>query len=269
MLLAIDIGNTNIVVGLFDGTKLAQQWRLGTHLHTTSDECAIQLRSLLELAGIDRTRVRDAIVSCVVPPLLPIFERTCTKLLDSDPLVVGPGIRTGMPVLVENPREVGADRIVNSVAAFEHGGGPVVVIDFGTATSFDCVTEAGEFVGGAIVPGILVSLEALVQRASKLGSVEIERPPNVIGRNTNHSLQSGILFGYAGLVDAMIDRIRAELGEGCRTVATGGLAHVIAQESRTIERVDPFLTLEGLRIIYERNVPAHASEMAGGSKEDA
>ena len=269
MLLAIDIGNTNVVLGLFEGSKLTQHWRLGTHLHSTSDEIAAQLRSLFELVSIDARRVGDAIVSCVVPPLLPIFERTCTKLFDREPLVVGPGTRTGMPIRVDNPREVGADRIVNSVAALEQCGGPVIVIDFGTATSFDCVSAAGEFVGGAIVPGILVSLEALVERASKLASVEIERPPNVIGRNTNHSLQSGIVFGYAGLVDAMVDRIRGELGDACRTLATGGLAHVIAAESRTIQRVEPFLTLEGLRLIYERNALGHRPDGHPETREDA
>jgi type III pantothenate kinase len=261
VLLAIDIGNTNVALGLFDGAKLAHHWRLGTRIHVTSDESSALVRSLFELVDLGPGAVREAIISCVVPPLLPIFERTCTKLFGREPLVVGPGTRTGMPIRVDNPREVGADRIVNSVAAHELLGGPVVVIDFGTATSFDCVSERGEFVGGAIVPGILVSLEALVVRASKLSSVEIERPPGVIGRNTNHSLQSGMVFGYAGLVDAMIDRIRAELGTETRTVATGGLAHVIASESRTIERVEPFLTLEGLRLIHARNV-------GGGSRDE-
>jgi type III pantothenate kinase len=253
VLLAIDIGNTNVVLGLFDGSELQHHWRLGTRSHVTSDECAVLVRSLFEIAGVDAGGKHDAILSCVVPPLSPIFERMCTKLFGREALVVGPGTRTGMPIRVDNPREVGADRIVNSVAAFERFGGPVVVIDFGTATSFDCVSADGEFVGGAIVPGILVSLEALVERASKLSSVEIERPPSVIGRNTVQSLQSGIVFGYAGLVDAMVERIRAELGAACRAVATGGLAHVIASESRTIERVEPYLTLEGLRLIHERN----------------
>ncbi len=253
MLLAIDIGNTNVVLGLFEGTKLSQHWRIGTHQHFTSDEYAAQIRALFDLVPVNPSLVRATVLSCVVPPLVPIMERTCTKLFQAAPLVVGPGVRTGMPVNVENPPEVGADRIVNSVAALELMGAPVIVVDFGTATSFDCVSAEGEFVGGAIVPGILVSLEALVGRASRLSSVEIERPPKVIGRNTTQSLQSGVLFGYAGMVDSMVERIRGELGSETQTVATGGLAHVIASESRTLRRVEPFLTLEGLRLIHERN----------------
>jgi type III pantothenate kinase len=242
-----------VVLGVFEGERLAHHWRIGTHRQDTSDECAATLRSLFELAGLPRASVGDGIISCVVPPLLPIFERTCEKLLGRAPLVVGPGIRTGMPIRVDNPREVGADRIVNAVATLALVGAPAIAIDFGTATSFDCVSAAGEFVGGAIYPGVFVSLEALVNRASKLSSVEIVRPPSVIGRNTTQTLQSGMVFGYAGLVDTMVRRIRKELGEDARVIATGGLAGLIASETETIERVEPFLTLEGLRLIYERN----------------
>ena len=253
MLLAIDVGNTHVVLGVFAGEKLLHHWRIGTHRQDTSDECAATLRSLFELAGIERGELRDAIISCVVPPLLPIFERTCEKLIGREPLVVGPGIRTGMPVRVENPRAVGADRIVNSVATVARVGTPAISIDFGTATTFDCVSRDGEFVGGAIYPGVFVSLEALVNRASRLSSVEIVRPPNAIGKNTAQNLQSGMVFGYAGMVDTMVRRLRKELGEDARVIATGGLASLIASETETIERVEPFLTLEGLRLIYERN----------------
>jgi len=253
VLLAIDIGNTNIALGVFRGEELLHHWRLGTHPHSTSDECAIALRSLFEIAGLDSGVVQHAIIACVVPPLLPIFERTCTKLLHFPPLIVGPGIRTGMPIRVDNPREVGADRIVNSVAAYALLGGPCISIDFGTATSFDCISSEGEFVGGAIFPGMLVALEALVTRASKLSSVEIMRPPSVIGRNTTHNLQSGMLFGYAGMVDTIVGRMRIELGEEARVVATGGLAGLITREAKVIERVEPFLTLQGLRAIFKLN----------------
>lgn len=253
MLLAIDIGNTHVVLGVFEGERLAHHWRIGTHRQDTSDECAATLRSLFELAGVERSEIADSIISCVVPPLLPIFERTCEKLVGRSSIVVGPGIRTGMPVRVENPREVGADRIVNAVATLARVGAPAIAIDFGTATSFDCISAAGEFVGGAIFPGVFVSLEALVNRASRLSSVEIVRPPSVIGRNTAQNLQSGMVFGYAGLVDTMVRRIRKELGEDARVIATGGLAGLIASEAETIERVEPFLTLEGLRLIYEKN----------------
>lgn len=253
MLLAIDIGNTNIAVGLYDGETLAHHWRIGTHAHYTSDEYAGAVRSLFELSDVALAQVDSAAFSCVVPPLVPIFERTCTKLFECDPLVVGPGVRTGMPMRVDNPREVGADRLVNSVAAFDRLGGPVICIDFGTATSFDCVNALGEFVGGVIFPGIGVALEGLVARASKLSSVEIVHPPTVIGRNTVHCLQSGMVYGYAGIVDSLVARIREELGAAARVVATGGLAHVIATETKSIQRVEPFLTMEGLRLIHERN----------------
>ncbi len=253
MLLAIDIGNTHVALGLFSGRKLVHHWRLGTNPHYTSDEVAALMRSLFELAEVAREDVSDAIISCVVPPLVPIFERTCTKLIGQQALVVGPGIRSGMPIRVDNPREVGADRIANSVAAYELLGGPAISIDFGTATSFDCISAEGEFIGGAIFPGVLLALDALVVGASKLSSVEIVRPPTVIGRNTTHNLQSGMLFGYAGMVDTMVRRIREELGADAEVVATGGLAGLIATEAESIRRVEAFLTLEGLRYIYERN----------------
>lgn len=264
MLLALDIGNTNIVVGLLDGTQLVQHWRLGTQRQHTSDEWAATLRSLFDLADVLPSQVDDAIISCVVPPLLPIFERTCAKHFHCSPLVVGPGIRTGMSIHVDDPREVGADRIVNAVAARELLGSPAIAVDFGTATSFDCVSRGGEFVGGVIFPGILVSLDGLVTRASRLSSVEIARPPTVIGTNTKHMLQSGMVFGYASMIDRMIDRIREELGHDARVVATGGLGSLIASETKCIERVEPFLTLEGLRLIFDRNreAPAEVPEPA-------
>ena len=257
-LLVIDIGNTNVSLGVFDypgasEAKLAEHWRMSTHREVTSDEVAITLHSLFEHAGRRTAEVSDVIVSSVVPPLLPIWERVSSKLFDRPPLVVGPGIKTGMPVRYENPREVGADRIVNAVAAFELFGAPVIAVDFGTATTFDCVSERGEYLGGAIFPGIHTAMEALFARASMLHQVEIARPRSVIGRTTTTALQSGLLFGYAGVVDSMVERIRGELGESARVVATGGLAQRVANETRSIERVEPFLTLEGLRIIFEKN----------------
>lgn len=257
-LLAVDIGNTNVTLGVFDLTNppkpvLAHHWRMATHREQTSDEILVTLRGLTELAGCKMDSFRDAIVSSVVPPLLPIWERVCSKLLGKPPLVVGPGIKTGMPVRYENPREVGADRIVNSVAAFELMGGPVIAVDFGTATTWDCVSEKGEYLGGAIFPGIVISMEALFERTSMLHRVELARPRSVIGRTTTQSIQSGLLFGYAGLVDSMVRRIKTELGEHARVIATGGLAQRIAAETETIERVEPHLTLEGLRLLFEKN----------------
>jgi len=260
-LLVIDIGNTNVSLGLFDYRdekpgELSHHWRIGTHHEQTSDEVALTLSALFSHAQRATGEVTDLIISSVVPPLLPIWERVASKLFDRPALIVGPGIRTGMPVRYENPREVGADRIVNAVAAFEMFGGPVIAVDFGTATTFDCVSREGEYLGGAIFPGIHISMEALFERASMLHRVELARPKSAIGRTTTTALQSGLLFGYAGVVDALVERIRAELGQDAHVVATGGLAHRVADETRSIERVEPFLTLEGLRIIFEKNRPA-------------
>ena len=257
VLLAIDIGNTNVTIGTFeyaDGAgRLGEHWRLSTHREQTSDELGVTLRALFDQAGIDLGRIEDVIISSVVPPTLPIWERVAGKLFDRDPLIVGPGIKTGMPVRYENPREVGADRIVNSVAAFEMMGGPVIAVDFGTATTFDCVSDKGEYLGGAIFPGVVVAMEALFSRAAMLHRVELARPRSVIGKTTTEAIQSGMLFGYAGMVDAMVTRIRGELGAAAHVIATGGLAGRIAGESATIERVEPFLTLEGLRLLFEKN----------------
>jgi type III pantothenate kinase len=261
VLLVIDIGNTNISLGIFeqenerpDREEPDHHWRLSTRRELTSDELSISLRALFSQEGIDSADVTDVIVSSVVPPLLPIWERVIRKLFDLQPLVVGPGIRTGMPVRYENPHEVGADRIVNSVAAFEIFGGPVIAVDFGTATTFDCVSEKGEYMGGCIFPGIHISMDALFERTSKLHRVEIARPKQVIGKTTTGALQSGLLYGYTGMVDSMVERIRPELGATpAKVIATGGLAGHIARESATVERVVPFLTLEGLRILFQKN----------------
>lgn len=259
VLLVIDIGNTNVSLGVFDYDSrqgsLSQHWRLSTHREQTSDELVIFLSSLFQSEGRRAEEVTDVILSSVVPPVVPIWERVSSKLFGQPPQIVGPGMRTGMPVRYENPHEVGADRIVNAVAAFELYGGPIIAVDFGTATTFDCISGRGEYLGGVIFPGIHISMEALFERASKLHRVEIARPRSVIGRTTTGALQSGLLYGYAGMVDSMIARIRRELGHDARVVATGGLARRIASESAAIEEVVPFLTLEGLRILFEKNRP--------------
>lgn len=253
MLFVADIGNTQTCLGVFEGETLRTHWRIASDKARTADEFAVLLKDLCGFSHLTFASFQDAAISCVVPPLLQTFEEFCSRYLRLEPLVVGPGVRTGMPILTDNPREVGADRIVNAVAAYHRIRGACVVVDFGTATTFDCISSRGDYLGGAIVPGISISLEALVQMASKLPRVEIARPRTVIGKNTVHSMQSGILFGYVSLVDGMVERIRAEMGEDVYVIATGGLAERVAPESRTIQEVDEFLTLKGLQILHRLN----------------
>jgi type III pantothenate kinase len=253
MLLAIDVGNTNTVFGLYRNEDLLETWRIATRRDLTRDEYAIMLRGFFSMSGHAFSDIQAIAIASVVPPTLHPLTGMCEKYFKRRPLVVGPGIKTGISIFYDNPREVGADRIVNAVAAFEKYKEAVVVVDFGTATTFDCISERGEYLGGVIAPGIMISVEALFQRASKLPRVELVRPKNVIGKNTVGSMQSGILFGYVGLVDGIVERIRREYKTAPRVIATGGLAHLIAAESGTIELVDENLTLDGLRILHDRN----------------
>ncbi len=254
MLLVIDVGNTNIVLGVWRGPKLLHRYRLRTITGRTSDELGVLFLDLFRNSQLEG-RPTGAIISCVVPDQLRALQQTCERFFSVTPLVVGPGIRTGLPILADNPREVGADRIVNAVAAFQRVRKACVVVDFGTATTFDCVSQKGEYLGGIIAPGFQISAEALTRRTSKLPRVEIARPRTVIGKNTIHSMQSGLFFGYVSLVDGLVRRILEELdSQGTPEVlATGGLATVIAAESATIDKVVDDLTLEGLRILFESN----------------
>lgn len=285
MLLALDVGNTNTVLGLYhldeeparppeDASspagqprarvepQLAAHWRVTTHRTQTADEYGVLFVNLFNMNGISVDQVKHIIISSVVPPVESTLRRVCEKYFHLNPLFVEPGIKTGMPVLVDNPTELGADRLVNAIAAYERYGGPCIVVDFGTATTFDVISAKGEYLGGAISPGLGISADALFSRAARLGRVDVKRPAKVIGTNTVTHLQSGLYYGYIGLVDGIIERMATELGAPPRVVATGGLARQISADSRFISQIDDMLTLDGLRILFERNRSARARSRA-------
>jgi type III pantothenate kinase len=248
MLLAVDVGNTQTVFGLFDGAELTEHWRIATERSRSGDELGAMFRGFLDLARVD-----GICVSTTVPQLARSYAEFVERYTKAELLEVGPGVKTGIPMRYDDPREVGPDRIANAVAATARYGPPCIVVDFGTSTNFDVVSAEGEYVGGVLAPGVEVSMDALFQRAARLFKVDFVEPPTVIAKNTAASLQSGLVFGFAGQVDGIVERIRGELGVEAQTVATGGLAELIAPHARTLERIDPFLTLEGLRLVWDRN----------------
>jgi type III pantothenate kinase len=253
MLLAIDIGNTNVVLGVFDGEKLVENWRVGTNTQITPDEYAMIFKDLFGFAGIEFAQIQGVIISTVVPPLLPVMAEMSRKYFKIEPMVVTHELKTGIAILTDNPKEVGADRIVNAAAAYKLYGGPIIVVDFGTATTFCAITKKGEYLGGAICPGMKISAEALFKRASKLPRVELVKPAQVIGSDTISAMQAGIIYGYAGLVDGIVERMKKELSTDARVVATGGLAELVSLETKTIQEIKPHLTLEGLHLLFEIN----------------
>jgi type III pantothenate kinase len=254
MILVFDVGNTNIALGIFNGDVLAVSWRIGTDRRRTSDDLGMLIKNFIDIEGLAFSDIEAVVVSSVVPPLTPVLAEMCRRYIKREPVVIGaPGVKSGMPLRYENPREIGADRIVNAVAAYQRYGGPAIVIDFGTATTFCAISATGGYLGGAIAPGIGISTEALFERASKLPRIELIRPPQVIGKNTVVSMQSGIYYGFVGQVDGIVARMKEELGDNVVVVATGGLAPLICEGTSSVDHVDPYLTLWGLKIIYERN----------------
>jgi type III pantothenate kinase len=257
LIFVFDVGNTNIVLGVYDKEELKHHWRIETNRHRTEDEFGMIVKNLFDHVNLSFSDIDGIIISSVVPPIMFSLERMCQKYFHHKPLVVGPGIKTGLDIKYENPREVGADRIVNAVAAIHEYGSPLVIVDFGTATTYCYINEHNQYMGGAIAPGIGISTEALYSRAAKLPRIEISRPDDVVGKNTVSAMQAGILYGYVGQVEGIVKRMKDKSKVPPKVIATGGLANLIAQESNIIDAVDPFLTLKGLQLIYKRNIEKH------------
>lgn len=254
MLLLFDVGNTNITLGVYDGDDIIVHWRVATDRQKTADEFGILLHQLFQTAGLNIKGVKGVAISSVVPPINESLEAMSEKYLGVKPFVVGPGVKTGIPIIFDNPKEVGADRIVNAVAAYAKYGGPCIVVDFGTATTYDAISAKGEYLGGAIAPGIVISSEALFQHAAKLPRIELAKPKNVIGKTTVSCMQAGLVYGYIGQIEGIVKRMKEELGGQAFVVATGGLAPFFEKETDSIDQADPLLTLEGLKMIYEKNL---------------